>query len=106
MFEGRCREQWTFVALSSIVLAMGGMTLVGLSGAVFVAVAASFLVGMSCTFAEGAIFAQVPAMFPNGSGAVAGVVGGVGTIGGIVYPLVYSSVLLPNLHVGYAVVGW
>ncbi len=38
------------------------------------------------------------------SRAVAGVVGGVGTIGGITYPLVYSSVLLPNLHVGYALV--
>ncbi|RDI70547.1 MFS transporter [Halopelagius longus] len=105
VFEGRYREQWTFVALSFIVVAMGVMTLAGLSGDVLIAVAAGFLVGMSCAFAEGAIFAQVPAMFPNSSGAVAGVVGGVGTVGGIVYPLVYSSALLPNLHVGYAVVG-
>ncbi|WP_435129954.1 MFS transporter [Halobaculum sp. D14] len=104
VFTGRYREQWTFVALSFVVVAMFGMTLAGLSGDVLVAVAAGFLVGMGCAFAEGAIFAQVPAMFPNNSGAVAGVVGGVGTVGGIVYPLVYAAPLLPNLHVGYAVV--
>jgi len=46
----------------------------------------------------------VPAMFPDSSGAVAGVVGGVGTIGGIVYPLIYAAPLLPNLHTGYSVV--
>jgi NNP family nitrate/nitrite transporter-like MFS transporter len=105
VFEGRYREQWTFVSLCFVVLAMFGMTLAGLSGQVLLAVGAGFLVGMGCAFAEGAIFAQVPAMFPNSSGAVAGVVGGVGTVGGIVYPLVYSATFLPNLHVGYAVVG-
>ena len=105
VFEGRYREQWTFVALSFIVVAMVVMTLAGLSETVLLAVGAGFLVGMACAFAEGAIFAQVPAMFPNSSGAVSGVVGGIGTVGGIVYPLVYSSTLLPNLHVGYAVVG-
>jgi len=103
-FEGRYREQWTFVSLCFIVVAMLGMTLAGLSGAVLIAVVAGFIVGMSCAFAEGAIFAQVPAMFPNSSGAVAGVVGGVGTVGGIAYPLVYSSTVMPNLHLGYSVV--
>jgi NNP family nitrate/nitrite transporter-like MFS transporter len=83
---------------------MLGMTLAGLSGEVLLAVGAGFLVGMGCAFAEGAIFAQVPAMFPNSSGAVAGVVGGVGTVGGIAYPLVYSAPFLPNLHLGYGVV--
>ena len=105
VFTGRYREQWTFVALCFVVVTMFGMTLAGLTGRVLVAVAAGFLVGMGCAFAEGAIFAQVPAMFPDSSGAVAGVVGGVGTIGGIVYPLVYAAPFLANLHVGYAVVG-
>ena len=104
LFEGRYREQWTFASLCFVVVAMVGMTLAGLSGQVLLAVGAGFLVGMSCAFSEGAIFAQVPAMFPNSSGAVAGVVGGVGTVGGIVYPLVYAAPFLPNLHVGYAVV--
>jgi NNP family nitrate/nitrite transporter-like MFS transporter len=103
-FTGRYREQWTFVSLCLVVLTMFGMTLAGLSGRVLLAVAVGFLVGMSCAFAEGAIFAQVPAMFPNSSGAVAGVVGGVGTVGGIVYPLVYAAPFLANLHLGYAVV--
>jgi len=104
-FTGRYREQWTFVSLCFVVLTMFGMTAAGLSGQVLLAVGAGFLVGMGCAFSEGAIFAQVPAMFPNSSGAVAGVVGGVGTVGGIVYPLVYAAPFLPNLHVGYAVVG-
>jgi NNP family nitrate/nitrite transporter-like MFS transporter len=81
------------------------MTLAGLTGQVMLAVGAGFMVGMGCAFAEGAIFAQVPAMFPNSSGAVAGVVGGIGTVGGIVYPLVYAAPFLANLHIGYAIVG-
>ena len=104
LFTGRYREQWTFVALCFVVLTMFGMTLAGLSGDVMLAVGAGFMVGMGCAFAEGAIFAQVPAMFPDSSGAVAGVVGGVGTVGGIVYPLVYSAPFLANLHIGYSIV--
>nr|WP_202979390.1 MFS transporter [Natrinema versiforme] len=104
IFTGRYREQWTFVSLCFIVVAMVGMTLAGLTGEVMLAVGAGFVVGMGCAFAEGAIFAQVPAMFPNSSGSVAGVVGGVGTVGGIVYPLVYAAPLMPSLHTGYSVV--
>nr|WP_226011337.1 MFS transporter [Halomicrobium salinisoli] len=104
VFRGRYREQWTFVTLCAIVVSMVGMTLAGLSGRVLLAVAAGFVVGTACAMAEGSIFAQVPAMFPNSSGAVAGVVGGVGTVGGIVFPLIYAAPLLPNLHTGYSVV--
>ncbi|MDF9747190.1 MFS transporter [Natrinema sp. S1CR25-10] len=104
VFTGRYREQWTFVTLCFIVLAMIGMSLAGLTGEVLLAVAAGFVVGMGCAFAEGAIFAQVPAMFPDSSGSVAGVVGGVGTVGGIVYPLVYAAPVMPSLHTGYSVV--
>jgi NNP family nitrate/nitrite transporter-like MFS transporter len=103
-FTGHYREQWTFLTLCFVVLTMFGMTLAGLTGAVLVAVAAGFFVGTGCALAEGSIFAQVPAMFPNSSGAVAGVVGGVGTVGGIAYPLIYSAQFLPNLHLGYSVV--
>jgi len=103
-FTGHYREQWTFVTLCFVVVSMVGMTLAGLSGVVLTAVGAGFIVGTACAMAEGSIFAQVPAMFPNSSGAVAGVVGGVGTVGGIVYPLVYSAPWLANLHIGYSVV--
>ncbi|WP_373325161.1 MFS transporter [Halomicrobium urmianum] len=104
LFPGRYREQWTFVTLCFVVVSMFGMTLAGLSGRVLLAVAAGFVVGTACAMAEGSIFAQVPAMFPDSSGAVAGVVGGVGTVGGIVFPLIYAAPLLPNLHTGYSVV--
>jgi NNP family nitrate/nitrite transporter-like MFS transporter len=104
-FTGHYREQWTFVTLCFVVLTMFGMTAAGLTGQVLVAVAAGFMVGVGCALSEGSIFAQVPAMFPNSSGAVAGVVGGVGTVGGIVYPLIYAAPFLANLHLGYSIVG-
>jgi NNP family nitrate/nitrite transporter-like MFS transporter len=103
-FTGQYREQWTFCGLCFVVLTMFGMTLAGFSGVVMNAVVVGFLVGAGCAWAEGAIFAQVPAMFPNSSGAVAGIVGGVGTVGGIVYPLIYSAPWLTSFHVGYSIV--
>ncbi|MFC4987120.1 MULTISPECIES: MFS transporter [Saliphagus] len=103
-FDGRYREQWTFATLVFVVCAMVGMTAAGLTGNIYVAVVAGFFVGMGCAFSEGAIFAQVPAMFPDSSGSVAGVVGGIGSSGGSIYPLVFSAAFLPNLHLGYAVV--
>ncbi|NGM68820.1 NarK/NasA family nitrate transporter [Natronolimnobius sp. AArcel1] len=103
-FDGRHREQWTFATMAFVVLALFGMTAAGLTGNIYLAVAAGFLVGVGCAFSEGAIFAQVPAMFPNNSGTVAGVVGGIGTVGGSVYPLLFAAPFLPNLHVGYAIV--
>ncbi|GAB7008298.1 MFS transporter [Halorubrum trueperi] len=105
VFRGEYRNQWTFATLAFVVLSMFGMTAAGLTGNIYVAVVAGFLVGTGCAFSEGAIFAQVPAMFPNNSGSVAGIVGGIGTIGGVVYPLAFSAAFLPNLHVGYAIVG-
>jgi NNP family nitrate/nitrite transporter-like MFS transporter len=102
-FKGQYRAQWTFLGLCFIVVTMFAMTLAGLSGVLMNAVIIGFLVGTGCAWAEGAIFAQVPSMFPNSSGAVAGVVGGIGTVGGIVYPLFYSAPWLANLHLGYSV---
>jgi len=104
VFEGRYREQWTFVSLCFVVVSLLAMTLAGLSGRVLLAVGAGFVVGTACGLANGAIFALVPSMFPNDAGSVSGVVGGLGTVGGIVFPLVFAAPLLPNLHVGYAVV--
>ncbi|WP_126664209.1 MFS transporter [Haloterrigena salifodinae] len=104
-FTGRYREQWTFATLAFVVCAMFGMTAAGLTGNIYVAVVAGFLVGTGCAFAEGAIFAQVPAMFPDNSGSVAGFVGGIGSSGGSIYPLIFAAPFLSNLHLGYAVVG-
>jgi NNP family nitrate/nitrite transporter-like MFS transporter len=104
-FEGEHRNQWTFITLTYVVISMFVMTIAGLSGNILIAVVAAFGVGLGCAFAEGAIFAQVPSMFPDDSGSVAGIVGGIGSSGGVFYPLIFSSALLPSLHLGYAVAG-
>lgn len=105
VFTGRYREQWTVLCMCFIVTAMAGLTLAGQTGSVLVTVAVGFLVGTACAFTEGAIFAQVPAMFPERSGAAAGVVGGIGTFGGIGFPLVYSyAAEMGYIHSGYIVV--
>ncbi|WP_339105554.1 MFS transporter [Haloterrigena salinisoli] len=105
VFTGRYREQWTFATLVFVMFAMFGMTAAGLTGNIYVAVVAGFFVGVGCAFSEGAIFAQVPAMFPDNSGSVAGFVGGIGSSGGSIYPLIFAAPFLSNLHLGYAVVG-
>jgi NNP family nitrate/nitrite transporter-like MFS transporter len=105
VFTGRYREQWTFVCLLGIVGMMGALTVAGTTGNVLLVVATGFLVGTACAWTEGAIFAQVPAMFPNRTGAAAGVVGGIGTFGGIGYPLIYSYMgEIGYIHAGYVVV--
>jgi len=104
-FHGEYRNQWTFATLVFVMLSMFGMTAAGFTGNIYIAVVAAFFVGLGCAFSEGAIFAQVPSMFPDNSGSVAGIVGGIGTVGGVVYPIAFSHALLPNLHVGYTIVG-
>ncbi|SDN00202.1 MFS transporter, NNP family, nitrate/nitrite transporter [Halogranum gelatinilyticum] len=105
VFTGRYREQWTVLCMGFIVTAMAGLTFAGQTGNVLLTVAVGFLVGTACAFTEGAIFAQVPAMFPDRSGAAAGVVGGIGTFGGIGFPLVYSYAAETGaIHSGYIIV--
>jgi len=104
-FEGRYREQWTFITLVYVVFTMFLMTAAGLTGEILIAVVAAFAVGLGCAFSEGAIFAQVPSMFPDDSGSVAGIVGGIGSAGGVFYPVIFSSALLPSLHWGFMIAG-
>ncbi len=101
-FEGRYRDQWTFITMVYVVFSMFMMTVAGLTGQLLLAVVAAFGVGLGCAFSEGAIFAQVPAMFPDDSGSVAGIVGGIGSFGGVIYPLMFSAAFLPSLHWGFA----
>jgi NNP family nitrate/nitrite transporter-like MFS transporter len=104
-FTGRYREQWTLVCMAGVILSMGLLTAVGATGAVLPTVAVVGLVGLACGFTNGAIFAQVPAMFPDRSGSAAGVVGGVGTVGGVAFPVAFAAVAdVWTIHGGYAVV--
>jgi NNP family nitrate/nitrite transporter-like MFS transporter len=91
--------------MTGVILSMGLLTAVGATGAVLPTVAVVGLVGLACGFTNGAIFAQVPAMFPDRSGSAAGVVGGVGTVGGVAFPVAFAAVAdVWTIHGGYAVV--
>ncbi len=46
----------------------------------------------------GGTFALVPLLFPDRPGIAAGFIGGISTVGGIAYPLIFASV---NAHAGY-----
>jgi len=81
------------------------MTLAGLTGNIYVAVVAGFLVGTGLRVLRGRDLRASARDVPDNSGSVAGIVGGIGTVGGVVYPLAFSAAFLPNLHVGYAIVG-
>jgi NNP family nitrate/nitrite transporter-like MFS transporter len=105
VFAGRYREQWTFACLCAVSCALVALAAAGRTGALWPTVGAALLVGAACAFAEGAVFAQVPAMFPERSGTAAGVVGGVGTCGGIAFPLVLSGAARRfGFHDGYLAV--
>lgn len=105
VFEGRYREQWTFVCMCYLLVALVALTLAGRTGNVGLTVGAVALVGLGCGFTSGAIFAQLPAMFPDRSGAAAGIVGGFGTVGGVAFPLVFSwTASRGQIHAGYALV--
>jgi len=105
VFPGRYREQWTFVCLLAVAVLLSVLTGAGLSGNVLLTVVVTVLLGVACGWAGGAIFAQVPEMFPDRTGAAAGVVGGIGTFGGVVYPLLFSyAAELDAIHFGYVFV--
>ncbi|UPM44076.1 nitrate/nitrite transporter [Halocatena salina] len=105
IFQDRYREQWTIVCLGTLVVMMCAFTVAGRTGVLPVTVGIVFCMGMCCGITSGAIFAQVPAMFPHRSGAAAGIVGGVGTLGGISFPLVYSTAATAGyIHSGYLII--
>ncbi len=89
-FGGRYREQWTIVSMGLIVVGLVGLGIAGAFGSLAVVAVAVVFVGFACAMAEAAIFAQVPETFPNRTGMAAGVIGGVSTVGGAIYPLVFG----------------
>lgn len=105
VFEGRYREQWTIICLVVLIGMLSAFSVAGRTGLLSVTVGIAFCMGMCCGITSGAIFAQVPAMFPHRSGTAAGIVGGVGTLGGISFPLVYSTTATAGyIHAGYLVI--
>ncbi len=93
------RLHWLGIALILIVFAMGGLTFAGLTGSLHLSVITLVALGIFISFGTGGTFALVPLLFPDRPGAAAGFIGGVSTVGGIVYPLIFAAA--PNIHMGY-----
>jgi MFS transporter, NNP family, nitrate/nitrite transporter len=96
------RLHWLGIALILITLAMGGLTIAGLSGSLPASVAVLVALGIFVSFGTGGTFALVPLLFPDRPGAAAGFVGGISTAGGILYPLLFAG--STNIHTGYLTV--
>ena len=93
------RLHWLGLALILITLAMGALTVAGLSGSLHASVAMLIALGIFISFATGGTFALVPLLFHDRPGTAAGFIGGLSTAGGIVYPLIFAA--QPSIHGGY-----
>lgn len=93
------RLHWLGIALILITLAMGALTLAGLTGTLHMSVLVLVALGIFISFGTGGTFALVPLLFPDRPGIAAGFIGGVSTAGGIVYPLIFAGGA--NIHMGY-----
>jgi len=92
------RLHWLGIALILIMLSMIGLTVAGLYGFLPLSIAVLVALGIFVSFGTGGTFALVPLLFPDRPGIAAGFIGGISTLGGIAYPLIFASV---NAHLGY-----
>src|SRR6266404_9061866 len=90
------RLHWLGIALILIMLSMIGLTVAGLYGFLPLSIAVLVALGIFVSFGTGGTFALVPLLFPDRPGIAAGFIGGISTVGGIAYPLIFASV---NAHV-------
>ena len=93
------RLHWLGIALILITVAMIGLTVAGLYGSLPASVAVLVAFGIFLSFGTGGTFALVPLLFPDRPGIAAGFIGGVSTVGGIIYPLIFAGCV--NIHMGY-----
>jgi MFS transporter, NNP family, nitrate/nitrite transporter len=93
------RLHWLGIAIILITLAMMGLTAAGLTGSLPLSVMFLVALGIFISFGTGGTFALVPLLFPDRPGIAAGFIGGVSTVGGIIYPLIFAGVT--NIHMGY-----
>ncbi len=96
------RLHWVFTSMVAATLMMFVFTLAGLSGNLTFSVGALALLGFTTAFGTGSNFGVTPVLFRKNPGIATGFIGGVSTIGGILYPLIYGKVA--NIHTGYALV--
>ncbi len=96
------RIHWLMMALLLITVMMVLLTLAGLFGLLHLSVVVLAVFGICVSFGTGGTFAIVPLIFKNRPGIATGFIGGVSTVGGIVYPLIFG--FSKNIHMGYAYV--
>jgi len=94
------RLHWLGIAVIAITISMVGLTVAGMTGSLYVSVILLVVLGISISFGTGGTFALVPLLFPTRPGTAAGFIGGVSTISGIIYPLMFAAG--SNIHIGYA----
>lgn len=96
------RLHWLGLGLLLITVAMGGLTIAGMAGALNLFVCVLVALGIFISVGTGGTFALVPLLFPDRPGTAAGFIGGVSTVAAIAYPLIFADE--SNVHIGYAVV--
>lgn len=96
------RVHWVFTSMVGVSVMMIAFTFAGLTGNPAISVFTLAVLGFVISWGTGSNFALTPVLFKRCPGVATGFIGGICTIGGIVYPLVYG--LMPNIHYGYAVV--
>jgi NNP family nitrate/nitrite transporter-like MFS transporter len=96
------RIHWVFTAMVSVTVMMILLTLAGLSGNLTLSVVTLAVLGFTIAFGTGSNFGLTPVLFRKNPGVATGFIGGISTIGGIIYPLIFGRVA--NIHMGYAVI--
>lgn len=96
------RIHWVFTSMVGVTIMMIVFTFAGLSGNVVMSVVALAILGFVISWGTGSNFALTPVLFSRCPGVATGFIGGICTVGGIIYPLIYGR--MANIHMGYATV--
>jgi NNP family nitrate/nitrite transporter-like MFS transporter len=90
------RLHWVFTSMVAVTMMMFLFTIAGLSGNLVFSVVALAFLGFTVAFGTGSNFGVTPILFRKNPGIATGFIGGVSTIGGVIYPLIYGHVA--NIH--------
>lgn len=104
ILAGKFREQWAILSMSIVVLSMVGLTMAGQSGGITYVLLVLGVLGLSTGLVGGSVFAIVPEIFPERSGAASGIIGGTGTMGGVLFPVIFAWTAQGGTpHIGYSI---
>lgn len=95
------RLHWVFTAQVAVTIMMVLLTFAGLTGNLALSVITLAFLGFTISWNTGSNFGVTPVLFHKKPGVATGYIGGVCTVFGIIYPLIFGA--MPNIHMGYAV---